>query len=237
MSEGALRADGTAVTESLNLDAVAAVLEFWNNHDLDGVLRFYDPEIVWRNVAMEETYSGLTAVRAFLSDLFNAVPDLTFGVTWRIARGDEIAEEWVMSGTHTNTFFGIPGTGRPFMLTGMSHIVMRDGRFLSDTFYFDSGSFLRQVKLMPPLPVVRSVPGHAALWAAVHRVPLGARRSRPWPLWPRGTRFAGDERLWAIDCGLGSGDQESANDTRLCVADGRCFRSYAGTACAGTCGP
>jgi steroid delta-isomerase-like uncharacterized protein len=181
MSEGVIGRDHVnelspaqvAATESVNLGAVAAVLEFWNTHDIDGVLRFYDPEIVWHNVAMEENYAGLAAVRGFLHELFTAFPDLVFDVTWRIARGDEIAEEWVMSGTHANSFLGIPGTGRPFTLTGMSHIVMRDGRFLSDQFYFDSGSFLRQVKLLPPLAAVRSAPGRAVLWAAVHRASLG----------------------------------------------------------------
>ena len=65
MSEGVIGRDHVnvlslaqaAATESVNLGAVAAVLEFWNTHDIDGVLRFYDPEIVWHNMAMEENYA------------------------------------------------------------------------------------------------------------------------------------------------------------------------------------
>ena len=46
----------TALTdlEELNLSAVTDVLEFWNKQDIEGILTFYDDEIRWRNVAIEQ---------------------------------------------------------------------------------------------------------------------------------------------------------------------------------------
>ena len=50
-------------TEERNLRAVTDVLDSWNEQDVEGVLTFYDDEIVWRNVAMEETYNGKGEVK------------------------------------------------------------------------------------------------------------------------------------------------------------------------------
>jgi len=158
-------------TEQRNLRAVADVLPFWNRHDLDGVLSFYADEINWHNVALEETYKGKTEVRAYLSTLLVAFPDLTFGVSHRIARGDNVAEQWRLQGTHGGEFMGIPPTGRPVDIPGMSMVELREGKFVRDEFYFDSGIVLRQMGLMPPLAAIRTAPGRALLWVAVNRLP------------------------------------------------------------------
>jgi len=166
----AITAELTA-TEQRNLRAVADVLPFWDRHDLDGVLSFYAEDINWHNVALEETYRGKAEVRAYLSALLVAFPDLSFSVSYRIARGSNVAEQWRLKGTHRGEFLGIPPTGRPVDIPGMSMVELRDGKFVRDEFYFDSGIVLRQMGLMPPLAAIRTAPGRALLWVAVNRVP------------------------------------------------------------------
>lgn len=141
-------------TEERNLRAVTDVLDSWNVQDVEGVLTFYDDEIVWRNVAMEETYNGKGEVGAFLEGLFTAIPDLHFSVPYKIARGDNVAEQWLIEGTHQARLFGVPPTGMPVSLPGMSMVTLRDGKFLRDEFYFDSGIFLRQIGLMPSVAAI-----------------------------------------------------------------------------------
>jgi steroid delta-isomerase-like uncharacterized protein len=161
-------------TEERNLRAVTDVLEFWNVQDIEGVLRFYDEEIAWLNVAMEETYAGKQAVRAFLERLFAGIPDLRFEVSHKIARGDQVAEQWAIGGTHSGTLFGVPATGRPVSLPGMSMVTLRDGKFLRDEFYFDSGIFLRQVGLMPGYAAIEGPVGRLLL-ATVVKTQRGMR--------------------------------------------------------------
>jgi steroid delta-isomerase-like uncharacterized protein len=153
--------------ELRNLAAVADVLPAWNAHDVTGVLGYYDPEIRWHNVALEEWYEGTEQVGEFLHRLFAAFPDLSFSVTWRICHGDEVAEEWVMEGTHLGEFFGVPGSGRTFRIVGMSRLLMRDGNFYRDEFYFDVASFLRQIGLLPSLALTNTWYGRAVVGAAV----------------------------------------------------------------------
>jgi steroid delta-isomerase-like uncharacterized protein len=154
-------------TEQRNFRSVSDVLQYWNRQDVEGVLTYYDDSITWLNIAMEETYRGKGEVRVFLRKLFSAFPDLNFEVTYKIARGDNVAEQWFIRGTHLGMFMGIPPTGRRVEIPGMSMAELRDGKFVSDHFYFDALGVLRNMALMPPLSVSETLPGRAALSVGV----------------------------------------------------------------------
>ena len=173
-----------SATEQRNLRSVTDVLQYWNRQDLEGVLAYYDDSITWLNIAMEETYRGKSEVRVFLRKLFVAFPDLNFEVTYKIARGDNVAEQWFIRGTHLGTFMGIPATRRRVEIPGMSMAELREGKFVSDHFYFDALGVLRDMALMPPLSVSESALGKGALalgvagsrlFGAVRRVIQGRR--------------------------------------------------------------
>jgi steroid delta-isomerase-like uncharacterized protein len=153
--------------ELANLRAVSDVLPYWNRQDIQGVLAYYDESITWLNIAMEETYRGKAEVRVFLRKLFAAFPDLTFEVTYKIARGDNVAEQWFIRGTHLGPFVGIPATGRHVEIPGMSMAELRNAKFVSDHFYFDALGVLRDMALMPPLSVSETLAGRAALGMGV----------------------------------------------------------------------
>ena len=154
-------------TEEHNLQAVTDVLQFWNTHDVEGILNFYDDEIVWVNMGLEESYEGKQAVREFLNRLMTALPDLVFTVTHKIARGDNVSEQWNIKGTHLGTFMGIPPTGRPIVIEALSMVRLRDGKFLRDEFYWDTRKVMNQMGLMPSLAATQSAVGRGFLWAAV----------------------------------------------------------------------
>lgn len=153
--------------EKRNLAAVTNVLPFWNGGDVQGVLGFYEHEIVWTNVALEEVYEGHAGVGRYLNRMLTAFPDLRFDVTHKIPRGDRVAERWVITGTHLGPYLGIPPTGRHAAIHGMSIVHLPEGRFLSDRFYFDTSSVLRDMGLMPSPGVFRAAPARALLRAIV----------------------------------------------------------------------
>jgi len=165
-------------TEMRNLDAVTNVLPHWNSHDIEAALAFYARDIAWSNLAMEEVYEGHSEVAGFLSSLYTGFPDMTFAVSRRFARGDEIAEEWVMTGTHGGNYLGIPPTGRRVEIRGASLIRMRDGKFLSDDFYYDGASVMRQLGVLPPMAFVKSPAGRLGLRTAsrLRRMLMGPAR-------------------------------------------------------------
>jgi steroid delta-isomerase-like uncharacterized protein len=168
-------------TEERNLGSVTSVLEFWNTHSIDGILDFYDDEIIWKNIGLEETYDGKPAVREFLTRLMTALPDLEFIVNHKIARGDNVAEQWTVRGTHLGPFMGIPPTGRWIEIHALSMVTLREGKFLRDEFYWDTRSVMNQMGLMPSLAATTGTLGRGFLWVAVktmNAVTPSGRRAR-----------------------------------------------------------
>jgi steroid delta-isomerase-like uncharacterized protein len=154
-------------TEERNLRSVTDVLQYWNTHDIEGILDFYDDEIVWKNIGLEETYDGKQQVRDFLARLMIALPDLVFTVEQKIARGDNVAEKWRINATHLGTFLGIPPTGRPIEIRALSMVTLREGKFLRDEFYWDTRAVMQQMGLMPSLAATTGLVGRGFLWVAV----------------------------------------------------------------------
>ena len=168
-------------TEERNLKAVADVLPFWNSGDIEGILSFYDDEIVWTNVGLGEVYDGKDEVRGFLERIFAALPDLNFTVHHKIAYGDNVAERWTLTGTHLGTFLGIPATGRPIEIKALSMVELRDGRFLSDQFFWDTREVMHQMGLFPSLTATQSAVGRGFLWVSTKTLNVlspGGRRAR-----------------------------------------------------------
>ena len=168
-------------TERRNLSAVADVLPFWNSGDIEGLLEYYDDEIIWTNVGLEEVYDGKPAVRAFLTQLFTAIPDLEFSVQYKIARGDNVSEQWTIHGTHLKTFMGVPPTGRRIEIRAMSMVTLRDGKFLRDEFYWDTRAVMHQMGLLPSLAATQSPVGRGFVWLATKSLNVlstGGRRAR-----------------------------------------------------------
>jgi steroid delta-isomerase-like uncharacterized protein len=167
--------------ERRNLETARGPHASWNRRDVEGVVAYYDDEIVWNNVALEEVYWGKAAVAEFLTGLFRALPDLEFSVQETIVRGGHVAEQWTIRGTHLGTFMGIPPTGRQVEVHGVSLLVVRDGKFLRDDFYFDSAGMLRQAGLLPPLAAAQGRLGRAVLGLLVHALNVltpGGRAAR-----------------------------------------------------------
>lgn len=166
-------------TEQRNLETIAAVAPCWNRHDVAGILAHYADDIRWRNMATGETFAGKDEVGSYLTELFAAVPDLTMTITRRIPRGDLVAEEYTLRGTHLGTLFGIAPTGRPVRIDAVSFVEMRDGLLSCDHYYLDVAGLLHQLGLFPPLSFTRTRVGRALMAVGVAlRFPLRAGRLR-----------------------------------------------------------
>lgn len=151
--------------EQANLDAFTTVFPHWNSGDINRMLEQYEDDIVWHNVPMGEVYDGKAAVRAFLEELFCALPDLELEVTLRVPRGRYVAEEYIIRGTHRGPMFGLPPSDRRLEIRAMSMVEMRNGRLKEDHFYFDAAGAMQQMGYLPPTTSARSLVGRMLLGA------------------------------------------------------------------------
>jgi SnoaL-like polyketide cyclase len=82
------------------------------------------------------------------AQLWAAFPDVRFEIRSHMASADgRFAAEWIMSGTNTGPFAGLPPTGRKVVLNGADFITVTDDGIRSVQGYFDAGEIPRQLDL------------------------------------------------------------------------------------------
>lgn len=121
-----------------------------NSGDADQVLALYTDDALWEEVAIGLAARGPDEIRAHLDGLFTAVPDITFDVTSGFVSGDRAVVEWVVSGTYSSDFPGLPpAADQRFSFRGASVFELADGKIRRYTEYWDAYLFLVQLGALP----------------------------------------------------------------------------------------
>jgi steroid delta-isomerase-like uncharacterized protein len=122
----------------------------YSSGDADRLLALYTDDALWEEVAIGLAASGQDEIRAHLDRLFTAVPDFTVDVTNGFVAGDQAVVEWVISGTYSADFPGLPpAAGQHFSLRGASVFELTDGKIRRYTEYWDAYAFLVQLGALP----------------------------------------------------------------------------------------
>ena len=128
-------------------EALSAALDSWNAGDLDGYLRLYDEGIRLHGYSPEPM--GKAQVRGFYAEIFSAfdTPELSFEeVLWD---GDVCAIRFAMTGRHVQEFMGVPATGTPITLPGITILHFRGERVIERFSQADMLGLLVQVGAVP----------------------------------------------------------------------------------------
>jgi steroid delta-isomerase-like uncharacterized protein len=121
----------------------------WSSHDVERVLALFIDDCVYEDVPFGVVARGKEELRAFAIGAFAAVPDLTFELTWQFVAEPFAALEWVMSGTHTGDFPGLPATGKRFSaIRGATIVELAGDKFRRNSDYWDTATFMKQVGLL-----------------------------------------------------------------------------------------
>lgn len=127
-------------------------VEAENSQDVDKFASFYTDDAVWEDVALGLVNRGKKEVKDYFKAMFVAFPDLKFEVESAFVAGDWGGCEWLMTGTQTSDFSGIPATGKKFSVRGVSVIQLRNGKISRNSDYYNLATLLQQVGLMPGTP-------------------------------------------------------------------------------------
>ena len=84
-------------------------------------------------------------VRAMLS----AFADRQVELADQVIDGDKVATRWTATGVHSGDFNGIPATGRPISMTGISIDRIAGGKIVESWEVTDDAGLLRQVGVLP----------------------------------------------------------------------------------------
>lgn len=78
-----------------------------------------------------------------------AFPDLKMDVQMVMAEGDLVSVLWVAKGTNTGTGNGLPATGKPVQMRGITIWRIVNGQLKEEWSAFDLLSMMQQLELLP----------------------------------------------------------------------------------------
>jgi steroid delta-isomerase-like uncharacterized protein len=117
----------------------------WNSHSPDKMLPLFSDDIVYEDVAFGELSHGKAEVSKFAASEFEAVPDLELKLLRSDIHGGHGTIEWSFSGTDKDIY----KTGKKFTVRGVSVIDVRNGKIVRNLDFYDSGTIMRQVGVLP----------------------------------------------------------------------------------------
>ena len=101
--------------------------EVWNQRRVETIDDLIAPESVCLSPGGE-----LRGPAEFQSRVYEpfvaAFPDLRVTIEGTVAQGDEVVVRWTASGTHTGPGLGLPATGRPIFIRGMTWMRITGGK-------------------------------------------------------------------------------------------------------------
>jgi len=127
------------------LRLVRDYINAWNSHDFGRILGLFAPGGTYTDPNCSEGVDSERLVR-YLSELVSAFPDLRREGSSRTVPGaDMVTVEWVMTGTNSGSFRGLPATGKEIAVPGVDIVESRAGQIHSIRSYFDSSALFKQL--------------------------------------------------------------------------------------------
>jgi steroid delta-isomerase-like uncharacterized protein len=137
---------------SLNRDLLDRYVERYNAGDLDAVMDLYADDAV-QNMP-DGSFEGRDAVRARLAQELTAFSEVEHTVRSFVEQGDAFCDEWTFAGTHTAPVLlpdgtELPPTGKRVTIDGMELVLVRDGKVVLNTLYYDNLAVAVQLGVVP----------------------------------------------------------------------------------------
>ena len=128
------------------LDRARQYLGAWNAHDADAIVKTFAAGGTYRDPTTD-ALSG-DAIGENAQRLWSAFPNLAFEIASVVeVGGDRVMAEWVMKGTNTGPFQGLPATGRSVSLPGVDVMEIGSDGINAVTGYFDTRAIPEQLGL------------------------------------------------------------------------------------------
>lgn len=127
--------------------------EIMNRANLDTIDELMSPDFMFTIPTHPEPYHGPEGFKQLVTMLHGAFPDVHLTVEHLIAEGETVVGHWTGSGTHKgvlHTVMGdIPGSGKGFVIDGMSWLRIVDGKIVESLANEDTLGLLQQVGVIP----------------------------------------------------------------------------------------
>jgi predicted ester cyclase len=126
--------------------------DVWNGRRFEAIAELYDEEYVsdYRPYALRRGHAGL---RRAVENAWAAFPDFHEELLDLVAEGDRVVVHLRGSGTHTRPWGPIAPTGKALAWEEILILTFRDGRVVHQRGIVDNVHILRQLGILPTLPL------------------------------------------------------------------------------------
>jgi steroid delta-isomerase-like uncharacterized protein len=129
-----------------SLDIAKNYLDAWNARDADAIVKTFAAGGTYCDPTTKEIAGDEIAANA--KRLWSAFPDLSFEIVSIAEAGvDRVVAEWIMKGTNTGAFQGLPPTGHSIFLPGVDVIEIGVDGIRTVKGYFDTRTVPDQLGL------------------------------------------------------------------------------------------
>ncbi len=92
-----------------------------------------------------EPMVGRAAIMERKNVIMAAASDANITITNRILNGNQVTAEWIATGIHTGDLPGMPASGLPFTLRGVTVVVRENGKIVREALYYNVADLHKQV--------------------------------------------------------------------------------------------
>ena len=121
--------------------------EVWNGRNLSRVDELFADNHIFR--AAGSPPLDREGHRQMIAHFQDAFPDGRNTSEELLAEGDKVVQRWTFRGTHQGAFQGIPPTGRPVTLTGISIWRVDGGTIVESWHELDTLGLMQQLGVIP----------------------------------------------------------------------------------------
>jgi predicted ester cyclase len=137
---------------SFNRALLDHYVDRYNADDLDGVIDLYADDAT--QIMPDGRFDGREAIRERLAQELAAFSDVHHSVRSFVEEGDAFCDEWTFAGTHTAPLrladgSELPPTGRRIEIKGMELVLVREGKVILNTLYYDNLAVAAQLGVIP----------------------------------------------------------------------------------------
>jgi steroid delta-isomerase-like uncharacterized protein len=122
--------------------------EVWNQKKVEQIDELVATDYVHHDVQSADR-KGIEAYKQFVDLYLNAFPDIRFNIEDEISDGDTVVIRWTVTGTHNGDLPGLPRTGRPISVTGITIARLSDGKFVESWNNWDALGMMQQLGAVP----------------------------------------------------------------------------------------
>jgi steroid delta-isomerase-like uncharacterized protein len=146
--------DGSATAMSSDPGSAGALIrrwfdEVWNKQSNEAIDELFpDHATMWGVGRPEQSAKGAAEFKQFRGAILEAFPDTRIVLDQVVQEGDTAFARWTVTGTHSGTGLGIPATGLPLTIKGMSACRVHDGKIVEGWNLWDQIGMARQLGLL-----------------------------------------------------------------------------------------